>query len=154
MQPVMRTESGLEIDLGNRIGIGACLSENDNRRTIARSATTVLVVEDDVLVRFATAADLRDAGYRVIEAATAEEARTALETREPVALVFSDIDLPGAWQGTDLARWLRDYAPGVKVILTSSAFHAIAGLKTCDGFLPKPYLAEEVTANVKKLLGR
>jgi DNA-binding response OmpR family regulator len=102
----------------------------------------------------AIAAHLRDAGYRVIETATAEEARRALETEEPIALVFSDIDLPGAWQGSDLARWLRDTAPAVKVILTSSAFHSLAGLKTCDGFLPKPYLAQEVSANVKSLLGR
>jgi len=129
-------------------------SENDNSRAASRQAPTVLVVEDDVLVRVATAADLRDAGYRVIETATAEEARTAIETKEPIALIFSDINLPGAWQGTDLARWARERMPDVKVILTSSAFHTVAGLKSCDGFMPKPYLIQEVAAGVKRLLGR
>ena len=90
----------------------------------------------------------------MIETSTAEEARAALQTQGPIALVFSDINLPGAWQGTDLARWLRDRAPGVKVILTSSAFHTLAGLKTCDGFVAKPYLVQEIAADVKKLLGR
>jgi DNA-binding response OmpR family regulator len=151
---LMHMISGVGADLQGRTNKGARLSQNDNSRIEPRPAPTVLVVEDDVLVRVATAADLRDAGYRVIETATAEEARTALETDEPIALVFSDINLPGVWQGTDLARWVRDVAPGVKVILTSSAFHTVAGLKTCDGFVPKPYLTQEVTAGVKRLLGR
>jgi CheY-like chemotaxis protein len=159
MQPAMRMIPGLDADLDNRtcsvMRHGPRRSENDNHRSASRSSTTVLVVEDDVLVRMAIAAHLRDTGYRVIETATAEEARAALEAQEPIALIFSDIDLPSAWQGSDLAEWLHRHAPAVKVILTSSAFRPRAGLKTtCDGFLPKPYLAEEVTANVKALLGR
>jgi CheY-like chemotaxis protein len=154
MQPVMRTVSGLDTDSDYAITQHLRLSENDNRRTAPRPVATVLVVEDEVLVRVAIGAHLRDRGYRVIETGTAEEARAALETGEPIALVFSDINLPGAWQGTDLAAWLRGFAPEVKVILTSSAFHSLAGLKSCDSFLPKPYLAEEVTASVEELLGR
>jgi DNA-binding response OmpR family regulator len=154
VQSVMQMIAGVETDRYSRITIGVRRSENDNSRPAQRSAATVLVVEDDVLVRVSTAQDLRDAGYRVIEAATAEEAWIAVQTEARIALVFSDIDLPGVWQGTDLARWVRDAAPGVKVILTSSAFHTVAGLKTCDDFVPKPYLVQEIAADVKRLLGR
>jgi CheY-like chemotaxis protein len=120
---------------------------------LAKLSNTILVVEGDVLVRLATAAHLRDAGYRVVEAITAEEARAAIETGEPVALVFSDINLPGKWQGTDLAGWVHAAFPAVKVILTSSAFHTLAGLRGCDHFVPKPYLPEEIAALVRKLGG-
>jgi len=121
--------------------------------TLAKLANTVLVVEDDVLVRLAIAAHLRDIGYRVIEAVTAEEARTAIETGEPVILLFTDINLAGLWQGTDLAAWVHAEYPQMKVILTSSAFHNVAGLPGCDGFIPKPYLPDEVAEQVKKLVG-
>jgi CheY-like chemotaxis protein len=119
---------------------------------VAKLSNTVLVVEDDVLIRLAISAHLRDAGYRVIEAVTADEARTTLLTGEPVMLVFSDINLPGPWQGTDLAAWVRSDFPEIKVILTSTAFHQVAGLPACDLFIPKPYLPEEIAEQIRKLV--
>lgn len=124
---------------------------------------TVLVVEDSVLVRLAIAEWLRDEGYRVLEAATAEEARALFLTREHVHLVFSDVNLPGHWDGTQLAHWVRDRFPNVKLILTSGEWRdpseglhvAVNGEQTFyDLFLPKPYLAEEVAFNVHRLLNR
>jgi len=120
---------------------------------MAKLSQTVLVVEDDVLIRLATAAHLRDAGYRVIEAVTAEEARAAIASGEPVMVIFTDINLAGKWQGPDLAAWARSEFPAVKVIMTSSAFHSVAGLSACDRFIPKPYQPEEVAEQVKKLVG-
>jgi CheY-like chemotaxis protein len=159
MQPVMRTLSKLDVGAGKRTGQGIPFSDNDNRlsdnenRRVAPRSATVLVVEDNVLVRVAIAAYLRDIGYKVIETATAEEARAAVETRVPISLIFADIDLPEVLSGTDLTDWLRGHAPGVKVILTSSGFHPHGALETCDSFVPKPYLAEEVAATVKELIG-
>jgi CheY-like chemotaxis protein len=144
-------QSAMRLIPGENSGSGK--PANDPGKAPKHRPATVLVVEDNVLVRLDVAARLRDAGYRVIETASAEEARTAVETREPVALVFADINLPGTWQGTDLAAWLHTNFSAVKVILTSSAFHTLTGLKGCDGFLSQPYLAEEVVASVKKLVG-
>jgi len=58
---------------------------------------TILVVEDEVLVRMPISQYLRDCGYRVIEAANAQEAVTVLSHEETVVdVVFTDIEMPGA----------------------------------------------------------
>jgi response regulator RpfG family c-di-GMP phosphodiesterase len=69
---------------------------------------TVLVVEDEVFIRLVISEYLRDCGYRVIEAANADEALIVLEHLEiAVDVVFSDIEMPGSIGGFDLANWLR-----------------------------------------------
>ena len=79
---------------------------------------SILVVEDEVLLRFVIADYLRDCGYQVIEANDASEA-VALLTLEPPDLVFSDVRMPGEMDGLGLARWVRTNRPGLPVILTS-----------------------------------
>jgi CheY-like chemotaxis protein len=116
----------------------------------AKHVSTILVVEDDVLVRIDIAGHLRDSGYRVLEAAHAEEARDILRGKEPIEIVFSDINLPGQWKGTDLARWLRREFPDVKVILTSGETWFVGN--DCDIFVAKPYRPDEVAAHIKRLL--
>lgn len=75
----------------------------------------ILVVDDEVLIRFDVAARLRSAGLNVIEAATADEAVLILETVESVALVISDIRMPGGRDGLDLVGWLRRERPDIKM---------------------------------------
>src|SRR5438132_4440807 len=66
---------------------------------------TILLVEDEVLVRMPIAQYLRDCGYKVIEAVNADEAITVLLHKETVVdLVFSDIEMPGAVDGFGLAK--------------------------------------------------
>ena len=74
---------------------------------------TVLVVENDVLVRLAIASYLRDCGYRVIEASSTEEA-TAVLTNTDIAvdIVFSAVEIGGALDGFALSRWIRTTRPG------------------------------------------
>ena len=62
----------------------------------------VLVVEDDVLVRVVLADSLRDAGYRVIEAANVTEALAVFESGESVDAVFTDWEMPGEMDGLAL----------------------------------------------------
>ena len=64
---------------------------------------TVLVVEDDVVTRFMVADELRSCGFKVLEASTADDAVTILETF-PVHLVFTDVYIPGRRSGLDVAR--------------------------------------------------
>jgi two-component system, response regulator PdtaR len=66
-------------------------------RTTEPQRGTVLVVEDDVLIRLATADRLRERGFVVVEAADAEEAVALLQAQVPVRLVFTDVQLPGEW---------------------------------------------------------
>ena len=77
---------------------------------------TILVVEDDVLVRMPIAQYLRDCGYKVIEASDADEAMQVLQHQETmVHVVFSDIEMPGAVDGFGLAKWVRERRPGLDV---------------------------------------
>ena len=79
----------------------------------------VLVVEDDAAVRKVTHNRLVELGYNVVEAATATEAVNLLQTNETVSLLFSDIRMPGQLSGYDLAKWLYENRPDIKVLLTS-----------------------------------
>lgn len=102
---------------------------------------TILIVEDETLIRLAIADFLRDAGYRVLEAASAPEAQVIIGSGEPIELVFSDINMAGPMDGVELAEWLQQKHPGVKVVLTSGVAHNArrAGRLPTVAFLTKPY---------------
>ena len=75
---------------------------------------TVLVVEDEVLIRVVIADYLRECGYRVYEAVNASEALAMLQAPEvSVDIVFSDVEMPGDMDGLGLARWVRANKPSV-----------------------------------------
>ena len=82
---------------------------------------TILVVEDDVLVRNVVAAYLRECGFDVIEANGADEAVHVLQADVRVDIVFSDVNMPGSMDGFGLAQWVRRERPWLRVILTSGA---------------------------------
>jgi signal transduction histidine kinase len=79
----------------------------------------ILVVEDNDKVREATVSGLESLGYAVLEARTGPDAITLLESDEPIALVFSDIVMPGGMTGYDVAERVRSMKPDLKVLLTS-----------------------------------
>ncbi len=114
-----------------------------------KSAATVLVVEDEILIRVLIADELRAEGFSVIEAATAEEALSYFQAGVQVDLVVSDIQLPGALNGVDLIRRLRAQAPSLPTVLTSG--HS-PGVHEADAFLPKPYDLRQAVALVAVLL--
>ena len=72
---------------------------------------TMLIVEDEVLVRLMLAEYLRGCGYRVLEAAHAAEAIKVLEAEIAVDILFTDVQLPGELDGFGLARWTRERRP-------------------------------------------
>ena len=116
---------------------------------------TILIVEDDVLVRMPIAAYLRDCGYKVIEAVNADEAMTVLLHKETVVdIVFSDIEMPGAVDGFGLAKWIREHRPGLDVLLAGTVPRAVDTAKElCEqGPVPKPYDAQIVHNHIKRLL--
>ena len=70
------------------------------------------MVEDEVLIRLVIADYLRDCGYRVHEAVSAEEAILILQAPEvSIDIVFSDVEMPGEMDGFGLARWVRANKP-------------------------------------------
>jgi DNA-binding NtrC family response regulator len=116
---------------------------------------TILVVEDDVLVRMPIAQYLRDCGYKVIEAANADEAMTVLlHSKTTVDVVFSDIEMPGSLDGFGLAKWIRENRPGLDVLLAGTVPRAVDCAKSlCEqGPIPKPYEAQIVHSHIRRLL--
>src|SRR5215472_14697497 len=116
---------------------------------------TILVVEDEVLVRMPISQYLRDCRYRVIEAANAQEAVTVLSHEETfVDVVFTDIEMPGALDGFGLAKWVREHRPGVEVILAGTLPSTVRQAEELceEGLLPKPYDAQAVHDQIRRLL--
>ncbi|WP_285018779.1 response regulator [Novosphingobium sp. fls2-241-R2A-195] len=108
----------------------------------ARGPRTVLLVEDDPLIRFNTGEMLEDAGYVVVEAGSAEDAMSALQTA-PIDILVSDINLPGS-SGIDLASRARDLRPSIRIVFASGDTSRAGDI---DGaiFLAKPYGSGELT---------
>ena len=105
----------------------------------------ILVVEDQTLVRMFMTDFLDEAGFKVFEAVSADEALTVLEARPDVQAVVTDIEMPGSMNGIELAHMIRHRWPGVGVIVTSGRQRP--GLEDLpDGvpFLAKPYVPETV----------
>ena len=118
---------------------------------------TILVVEDDVLVRSVVAAYLRECGFDVVEANSADEAIRVLQAGGAIDIVFSDIQMPGSMDGFGLAQWVRRERPGLKVILTSGAARTAkeAGDLCEHGpILAKPYDHAELERHIRSLLAR
>jgi CheY-like chemotaxis protein len=129
-----------------------------NLRPASPPPRTVLVVEDEVLIRLVISDYLRECGYRVHEAANADEAVAVLEAPEvEVHVVFSDVIMPGSMDGFGLARWVRANHPRVDVVLTSGLDRSaeIAGtLCEAGPLVDKPYEPQGVVDRIKQLLAR
>ena len=115
--------------------------------------SVVLVVEDDLLLRMDAADIVRNAGFDVIEAGSADAAIAILEANRNIHLVFTDIQMPGAMDGLKLARFVKDRWPPIKIMATSGLIK-ISGDDLPPGgrFLPKPYSPAEVIRTLRELL--
>jgi CheY-like chemotaxis protein len=119
----------------------------------APQATTVLVVEDEGLVRLDAAESLRDAGFEVLEASDAKEALATMELRDDIGVVFTDIDMPGGIDGLELARRVRRARPLMRLILTSGTARPDPRQMPDDGaFLSKPYSADVVASTIRRMM--
>ena len=116
-----------------------------NSVTEARRAK-VLVVEDEVLLRFPICLYLRDEGLTVLEAASADEALDVLRSDPDIGLVFSDVRMPGSLDGLGLARTIQSEFPHVHILLASG--HMLrTGVDVA--FLTKPYDFADVAGRIK-----
>jgi CheY-like chemotaxis protein len=115
---------------------------------------TILVVEDEAIIRMGTVHMLQDAGYAVLEAHNAETAIQILEARNDIRAVFTDIKMPGTLCGLRLARAIRDRWPPIHLIVASGLSAPTEKEFTGIGrFIPKPYAAEHVLGALAELLG-
>jgi DNA-binding NtrC family response regulator len=113
----------------------------------------VLVVEDEPIIRMAAADALTDCGIMAWEAGDAQEALSALEQHPRIAVLFTDVNMPGPMDGLDLAQEVSASRPDVQVIVTSGA-RTVANEDLPDHgtFLAKPYRTQQLLSIVEEKL--
>jgi len=113
---------------------------------------TVLVVEDEPLIRMTVAADLQAAGFCVLEAGNTDEALRLLETHSSIRAIFTDIDMPGGLDGLKLAWIVRDRWPPIEIVITSGNRKIeVVDLPERSVFFPKPYAHQPVIDALTRL---
>ncbi len=98
---------------------------------------TLLVVEDEILIRMHISEELRGRNYRVFEAANADEALQILNSSS-IDLVVTDIKMPGSIDGLELARRVRTTWPFIKIVILSANL-PVAWELCADACFEKPY---------------
>src|SRR5271157_2171262 len=112
-----------------------------------------LVVEDEALVRMYACDILEERGFHVLEAETAEAALKVIEAEPRVRLLFTDIQMPGAFDGMELARQVHARWPKVRLVITSGQKRPSRAEIPDDGrFVAKPYAAEDLIGEVNDLM--
>lgn len=122
---------------------------------LPRPRHTILVVEDDFLLRRDVVGEFRRQGFEILEAGNTDQARVLLKS-EAIDLLFTDITLPDAAEGMDglgLAKLVRAMRPKMKVIIASGNVQAEEDLKIADACFSKPYDFVRIVAAIRKLLG-
>jgi len=116
---------------------------------MSEDQSTVLLVEDEPLIRLFIAELLEDAGFRVVEAANAVEALVILEAGLPVNVLLTDVDMPVGCNGFELAHKVHECWPEAEIlIITGRQWPAYGDLPPGAAFLAKPCPNEAIVSHV------
>ncbi len=164
---VKQSEGGLSID--SRLGGGTDVTmllppsqavenpipEAVEKDSIVSRHLKVLVVEDKSSVRRLALRILNDLGYTAIEAHNSDEAIEILQQDPSVDVLFSDILMPGASNGFELADWASGRFPDMKILLTTASLDVLENLQSESGnaypVLPKPYTSDSLALEMERL---
>jgi DNA-binding NtrC family response regulator len=118
-----------------------------------RANTTILVVEDDMLIRMLGIDIFQDADFNVLEAGDADDALVILTQPNDVGVLFSDVDMPGNMNGVGLARHVHELWPAIRILLTSGHHHLEkALLPSIAQVVPKPWTRDVLIERVCSVL--
>jgi PAS domain S-box-containing protein len=161
-------QSGGHVDLYSELGLGTSVKmylprvsrvgAPEARQTSAElpegKGETVLVVEDEERVRRVSVARLEQLGYSVLEAENGQAALAQLDRHPEIAVLFSDMVMPGGIGGAELVRLARDKRPDLKVILTSGYAEpkSFEGVREDTDWLRKPHTLAELARTMRKVL--
>jgi CheY-like chemotaxis protein len=154
-------ELASQVGVGTEIRLGLPRTDHAPAEAPAPSALkptngagrTILLVEDDEDVRQITGTLLSGLGYRVLQAARASEALSLLEDEREVALLLTDVVMPGGMGGIELAREATQRQPRLRVLLTSGYSDAFASSSPglAADLLQKPYRFDDLVAKLDTL---
>jgi CheY-like chemotaxis protein len=125
-------------------------SEDEEGENAGARPATILVAEDELLIRMALTEHLRDSGFRVLEAADGSEAQLLFRAYEPIEVMISDVNMPGM-DGIALAEWVRKHNPDVHIVLISGQ-PMYRGRVPGAIFIDKPFAIENIEPLVRRLL--
>lgn len=164
-------QSGGHINITSDLGIGTSISiylpvatDNDEERykpggysALPRGGDeTILLVEDDELVRKFATQQLSNCGYKVIEASNGEQGLKIIQENKNIDLLFTDVIMPGKMGGKELGEIALQLRPGLKILFTAGyAENAIVHDGRLDRgliLLKKPYHPKELLFKVRSLL--
>src|SRR5271169_2503009 len=117
-------------------------------------STIVLVVEDEMLLRMRAVDMVEAAGFTPVEAVDADAAFAILEARSDIALLFTDIQMPGSMDGLKLAHAVHERWPPIKIILVSGQLQlSNSDIPPNSRFFGKPLEAREMIAEMRDMIG-
>ena len=164
----LAAQSGGAVTIDSRVGIGTVVTLYLPRADTPDAAAeadgsaadpalplrpaTILVVEDEALVRMTTATVLEQAGFRVMEAASGPDALEVMEREPEVDLVLTDYAMPGM-TGLELIHTLRAGRPDLPVLMVTG-YAEIPKAASVDGLIimPKPYRPEDLVGRIRAML--
>ena len=115
----------------------------------------ILLVEDEDLIRTLLGEAMTDLGMNASLAESGEAAIEILRNTAPFDLLVTDIQLPGAVDGLEIARVARKQTPAMPIIFTTGQPDRMARWKSgsADIFIPKPYRPSDIIAAIRQLTG-
>ncbi len=112
----------------------------------------ILVVEDEPIIRLGMVSSIEDAGYTVVEAASADEAIRRIEGDSEVAVLVTDVDMPGSMDGVRLAHYVRRRWPPIQMLVISGKIGVTPGeLPHGVQFMSKPYQEPRLLGAIERL---
>ena len=114
----------------------------------------VLVVDDEAVLRFLASDVLEESGFQVLEAEDAKTALKVLADHPGVRVLFTDINMPGALDGLDLAREVHARWPDIKLVVTSGrARLSDQEIPDSGRFISKPYSLDALVEEIREVVG-
>jgi two-component system, response regulator PdtaR len=125
-----------------------------NSTPAGKPPPVILVVEDEPLLRMLAVEVVEEAGFIAIEARDADEAVMLLESRSDIALLFTDINMPGSMDGLKLAHAVRNRWPPIKILVVSGEQQLQSSdLPSNSSFVGKPYQSSSLVQELRSLVG-
>ena len=122
---------------------------------VTAALPTVLIVEDEMMLRMRAVDIVEDAGFTPIEAVNADDALAILESRSDIELLFTDIQMPGSIDGLKLAHAVHERWPLIKIMIVSGQLKLTDADKPLDSrFFGKPLDVKHMVAQMQDMMGK
>jgi CheY-like chemotaxis protein len=133
---------------------GDVVWSDEPEKPATEAPAVVLVVEDEPLLRELAVSLVEEAGFAALEAGGADEAVAVLEARSDIAVLFTDIDMPGSMNGLKLAQVVGHRWPQIRTLVASGQLRPRSSELPPNGaFLAKPYRGTAVVAQLRAMIG-